>query len=47
VRIKHEDTLRLFRHAADYGGHLVMAYGDYINQMQDLGQMIGFDLVVV
>jgi L-fucose isomerase-like protein len=47
VRIKHEDTLRLFRSAADYGGHLVMAYGDYIDPMQDLSRMIGFDLVVV
>jgi hypothetical protein len=47
VRIKHENTLRLFRHAADYGGHLVMAYGDYINQMQDLSRVAGFDLHVV
>ena len=47
VRIKHEDTLNLFRHMADYGGHLVMAYGDYINQMQDLSRIVGFDLVVV
>ena len=47
VRIKHEDILSLFRHAADYGGHLVMAYGDYISQMEDLSRVAGFDLVVV
>jgi L-fucose isomerase-like protein len=47
VRVKLEDTLALFRHAADYGGHLVMAYGDYISQMQDLSRVAGFDLVVV
>ena len=47
VRIRHEDTLSLFRHAADYGGHLVMAYGDYIDQMQDLSRVIDFDLIVV
>ena len=47
VRIKHEDILSLFRHSADYGGHLVMAYGDYIHQMQDLSRVIGFDLIVV
>ncbi|MBN2313684.1 MAG: hypothetical protein JXM79_07120 [Sedimentisphaerales bacterium] len=47
VRIKHENTLSLFRHMADYGGHLVMAYGDYIDPMQDLSRIAGFDLVVV
>jgi hypothetical protein len=47
VRIKHEDTLSLFRHMADYGGHLIMAFGDYINQMQDLSRIAGFELVVV
>ena len=47
VRVKLEDTLNLFRHAADYGGHFVMAYGDYINQMQELSRVAGFDLLVV
>ena len=47
VRIKLADTLKLFRDAADYGGHLVMAYGDYISQMEELSQIIGFDLAVV
>ena len=47
VRVKLKDTLNLFRHAADYGGHFVMAYGDYINQMKDLGRVAGFELVVV
>ena len=47
VRVKLGDTLTLFRHAADYGGHFVMAYGDYISQMQDLSRVAGFDLVVV
>ena len=47
VRIKVRDTLKLFRHAADYGGHLVMAYGDYIEPMKDLSEMMNFDLFVV
>jgi len=47
VRIKLAETLRLFRHAADFGAHFVMAYGDYTGQMQDLGRIVGFDLVVV
>jgi L-fucose isomerase-like protein len=47
VRIKVHDTLKLFRHAADYGGHLVMAYGDYIEPMKDLSEMMNFDLSIV
>lgn len=47
VRVKLADTLKLFRNAADYGGHMVMAYGDYVSQMEDLSQMVGFDLKVV
>jgi len=47
VRVKLADTLKLFRTAADYGGHLVMAYGDYVSQMEDLSRVVGFDLVVV
>ena len=47
VRIKVRDTLKLFRNAADYGGHLIMAYGDYIEQMEDLSKVMNFDLLVV
>lgn len=47
VRIKLADTLKLFRNAADYGGHLVMAYGDYVSQMEDLSRVVGFELAVV
>lgn len=47
VRMKVADTLKLFRNAADYGGHLVMAYGDYVSQMEELSHVVGFELVVV
>jgi L-fucose isomerase-like protein len=47
VRIKVRNTLKLFRNAADYGGHLIMAYGDYIEQMEDLSKVMNFDLLVV
>jgi L-fucose isomerase-like protein len=47
VRIKLQDTLKLFRNAADYGGHFVMAYGDYLSAMEDLSTVVGFELVVV
>jgi hypothetical protein len=47
VRIRLADTLKLFRSAADYGGHLVMAYGDYVSPMEDLSHVVGFDLMVV
>jgi len=47
VRIKVRDTLKLFRNAADYGGHLIMAFGDYIEQMEDLSEVMNFDLLVV
>ena len=47
VRIQVRDTLKLFRNAADYGGHLVMAFGDYIEQMEDLSELMNFDLLVI
>lgn len=47
VRIKMRDTLKLFRNAADYGGHLIMAFGDYIEQMEDLSKVMNFDLMVI
>jgi len=47
VRIKVRDTLKLFRNAADYGGHLIMAFGDYIEQMEDLSKVMNFDLMVI
>ena len=47
VRIKVRDTLKFFRNAADYGGHLVMAFGDYIELMEDLSRMMNFELLVV
>ena len=47
VRVRLADTLTLFRRAADYGGHFVMAYGDYTDQMQDLSRVAGFGLDVV
>ena len=47
VRIKVRNTLKLFRNAADYGGHLIMAFGDYIEQMKDLSEVMNYDLLVV
>ncbi len=47
VRVKVQDARQLFRHAADYGAHFVMAYGDYTSQMEDLSRIAGFELVTV
>ena len=47
VRIKVRDTLKLFRNAADYGAHFVMVFGDYIEQMKDLSEVMNFDIFVV
>lgn len=44
---KVRNTLKLFRNAADYGGHLIMAFGDYIEQMEDLSKVMKFDLLVI
>ncbi|UCD48671.1 MAG: hypothetical protein JSW27_14195 [Phycisphaerales bacterium] len=47
VRVKIQDARKLYRHAADYGAHFVMAYGDYVDQMQNLSRVVGFDLELV
>jgi hypothetical protein len=47
VRMRVPNTLELFRNAADYGGHLVMAYGDYGEAMEDLSGVMGFGVFVV
>jgi hypothetical protein len=47
VTVKHENVLQFFRKAADYGGHFVMAYGDYIHDIQALGRMMKFETDVV
>jgi hypothetical protein len=47
VRVKISDARELYRRAADYGAHFVMAYGDYVEAMEDLRGIVGFDLVLV
>jgi L-fucose isomerase-like protein len=47
VRVKIPDARELYRRAADFGAHFVMAYGDYIDHMENLSRVAGFRLVVV
>jgi L-fucose isomerase-like protein len=47
VRMKVADVLSFFRQAADYGGHFVMAYGDYLEPMRELSRLMDFEAVIV
>jgi len=47
VRVKVAGVKELFRQAADFGAHFVMAYGDYMDTLADLGRVAGFELVTV
>lgn len=38
---------RFVRRQTDYGNHLVWVYGDYSEEMRDLGSLIGLDVEVI
>jgi len=47
AEIKVSDAVKLFHEEAEFGHHLAMVYGDYVNMLKDLGKIIGFDVIEV
>jgi len=45
VHVKVRDIADLFRKEMDFGHHLAVVYGDYVQDIQELGQMMGFEVV--
>jgi len=47
AEIKVSDAVKLFHEEAEFGHHLAMVYGDYVNMLKDLGKIIGFNVIEV
>ena len=47
VEIQVGDVMEVFESQKDFGSHLVMVYGDYAEQVQRLGEIMNFDVVMV
>ena len=45
AHIKVRDIVELFHKELDFGHHLAMVYGDYVDPVKQLGQMMGFEVV--
>lgn len=45
VNVRVADVVDLFHKEADFGHHLVMVYGDYAQELKDLGILMGFEVV--
>ena len=45
AHIKVPDIISLFQKEADFGHHLAMVYGDYTQELKDLGKLIGFKVI--
>ena len=45
AHIKVQDIVDLYRKEMGFGHHLAMVYGDYVDQVRDLGEMMGFEVV--
>jgi len=43
---KVRDVVDLFRKEADFGHHLALVYGDYVEDIKELGGLMGFEVVV-
>ena len=46
VSIKVHDVVDLVHKQADFGHHLAMVYGDYIQQLEELSKIMGFEVVL-
>jgi L-fucose isomerase-like protein len=46
VDIQIPNGYEFWRESQNFGHHLACVYGDYINSMRDLGQIMGFEVVV-
>ena len=47
AHIKVKDAVELFHKEADFGHHLAMVYGDYVEDLKELGKMMHFEVVEV
>ncbi|MGC9359607.1 MAG: hypothetical protein ACP5G7_04415 [Anaerolineae bacterium] len=45
VHVKVRDIVDLYRKEMGFGHHLAMVYGDYVGQVRDLGEIMGFEVV--
>lgn len=47
AEIRVPDAVRLFHKEMDFGHHLAMVYGDYTEDLRDLGKIVGFEVIEV
>ena len=47
AEIRVPDAVELFHKEMDFGHHLAMVYGDYTEDLKDLGKIVGFEVVEV
>jgi len=47
VYVKVRDSMEMFNRQKDFGSHLVMVYGDYIEDVRQLGEMMNFKVIEV
>jgi len=47
VDIKLPDGYEFWRESQNFGHHLAVVYGDYVNQFRDLSEIMAFELVVI
>lgn len=47
VTVTVPDARMLFKKSTNYGGHLVMAYGDYVEEVSDLSELMPFEVETV
>jgi len=45
AHIKVKDIVDLYRKEMGFGHHLAMVYGDYVEQVKDLGELMGYEVV--
>lgn len=45
VHIKVRDIVDLFRKEMDFGHHLALVYGDYVEETREVGKLMGFEVV--
>jgi len=45
AHVKVRDIVDLFHKELDFGHHLAMVYGDYVEEVKELGEIMGFEVV--
>ena len=47
VEVQVSDVMEVFNSQKEFGSHLVMVYGDYVEDVKRLGKMMSFDVISV